>query len=146
MNMNVIQLVTQNKTNNMERIVTTWQENGMQYTITAKPIDNTIPISTGPPTEMVSVFEYLGNRTPEKGIGDKIYKKAKQVDAKIGHKEVSTANYTGKILLYERVFLDMYYNAVVDNTNTTPVVAPQVIQPSTHPIIDYDPVDDDLPF
>lgn len=135
----------QNKTNNMERIVTTWQENGMQYTITVKTIDNAVA-TTGPPNEMVSIYEYIGNKTPEKGIGDKVYKKAKQVDAKIGNKEVSTTNYTGKILLYERVFLDMYYNAVVGNTNTEPVVTPKVVQPSTHPIIDYDPIDDDLPF
>ena len=129
----------------MERIVTTWEENGMQYTITVKPIDNAVP-ATGPPNEMLSIFEYIGNRTPEKGIGDKVYKKAKQVGAKFETKAIETRNYTGKIMLYERVFLDMYYNAVVGNTNTEPVVTPQVVQPSTHPIIDYDPIDDDLPF
>ena len=42
----------------MERIVTTWEENGMQYTITVKPIDNAVP-ATGPPNEMVSIFEYI---------------------------------------------------------------------------------------
>ena len=130
----------------MERIVTTWEENGMQYTITAKPIKNTTPISTGPPNEMVSIYEYIGNKTPEKGIGDKVYKKAKQVDAKIGNKEVITMNYTGKILLYERVFLDMYYNAVVGTMNTTPVVTPQVVQTTIEPIIEYDANNDDLPF
>ena len=129
----------------MERIVTTWEENGMQYTITVKPIDNAV-LTTGPPNEMLSIFEYIGNRTPEKGIGDKVYKKAKQVGAKFETKAIETRNYTGKIMLYERVFLDMYYNAVVGNTNTEPVVTPQVVQPSTHPIIDYDPIDDDLPF
>ena len=130
----------------MERIVTTWEENGMQYTITAKPINSNTAVSTGPPNEMISIFEYLGGKTPETGTGDKIYKKAKQVDAKISHTEVSTTKYTGKILLYERVFLDMYYNAVVGNTNTTPVATPQVVQPSIEPIIDYDPINDDLPF
>ena len=130
----------------MERIVTTWEENGMQYTITAKPINNTAPVYTGPPNEMVSIYEYIGNKTPEKGIGDKVYKKAKQVDAKIGNKEVITMNYTGKILLYERVFLDMYYNAVVGTMNTTPVVTPQVVQTTIEPIIEYDANNDDLPF
>ena len=130
----------------MERIVTTWEENGMQYTITAKPINNTAPVYTGPPTEMVSIYEYIGNKTPLKGIGDKVYKKAKQVDAKISNKEVITTNYTGKILLYERVFLDMYYNAVVGTMNTTPIVTPQVVQTTIEPIIEYDPINDDLPF
>jgi hypothetical protein len=133
----------------MERIVTTWQENGMQYTITVKSIENAAPISTGPPTEMVSIYEYIGNRTPEKGIGDKVYKKAKQVDAKISNKEVITTNYTGEILLYERVFLDMYYNAVVGTMNTTPIVTPQVV--ATIPVVEtktyeYDANNDDLPF
>jgi hypothetical protein len=133
----------------MERIVTTWQENGMQYTITAKPINNTAPVYTGPPNEMVSIYEYIGSKTPEKGIGDKVYKKAKQVDAKIGKKEVITTNYSGKILLYERVFLDMYYNAVVGTMNTTPIVTPQVV--ATTPVVEtktyeYDTNNDDLPF
>jgi hypothetical protein len=84
----------------------------MRYTLTAKPIDGTL-IYTGPPNEMISLYEYLGYRSPEKGIGERIHSKAKEVDATISHKEVSTAKYTGKILLYERGCLDMYYNAFV---------------------------------
>jgi len=120
----------------MERIVTTWQENGMQYTITAKPINSNTAVSTGPPNEMISIFEYLGGKTPEKGTGDKVYKHAKKVGAKIETKDVSTTKYTGKIMLYERSFLDVYFN---NNTYNTPVLTKE-------PIIEYDANNDDLPF
>ena len=129
-----------------DRIVTSWNDNGMRYTLTAKPIDNTI-IFTGPPNDMISLFEDIGNRSPEKGIGDVIYNKAKQVDAKIGNKEVSTAKYTGKILLYERGFLDMYYTAVVSGiTVVEPTITPPPVETTKEPTIEYDPIDDDLPF
>jgi hypothetical protein len=128
----------------MERIVTTWQENGMQYTITAKPITQQ-ETSIGPPNQLLSIFEYLGGKTPEKGTGDKVYKHAKQIGAKFEIKNIETRNYTGKIMLYERSFLDVHFNQ-----NTTPATASvSTTTPSTTyvaPVIDYDPADDDLPF
>jgi|Laugrespbdmm15sd_2_1035082.scaffolds.fasta_scaffold41724_2 hypothetical protein len=129
-----------------DRIVTMWDEHGMRYTLTAKPIDGTL-IYTGPPNEMISLYEYLGYRSPEKGIGERIHSKAKEVDATISHKEVSTAKYTGKILLYERGFLDMYYNAVVGViTVVEPIITPPIVVTTITPPIEYDPIDDDLPF
>ena len=125
-----------------ERIVAAWQENGIQYTITAKPVNEVIVINSNPKentyaSEMLSIFEYMGNRTPEKGTGDKVYKHARKVGAKFETKEVSTTNYTGKVMLYERSFLDVYFN---NNTyNTTPVL-------TMDPSPEYNPDDDDLPF
>jgi len=120
----------------MERIVTTWEENGMLYTITATPITKTqTPISSGNKTEMISVFEYLGG-TPPTGTGEKVYKYATSIGAKIDTKEVSSTKYTGKIMLYERQMLDVYYNQ-----DTTAVPVPENNTESA-----YDPDLDDLPF
>ncbi len=120
----------------MGRIVTSWEENGMLYTITATPITKTqIPTSSGSKTEMISVFEYLGG-TPPTGTGEKVYKYAVSIGAKIESKEVSSTKYTGKVMLYERQMLDVYYNQ-----DTTKVTVPENNTVST-----YDPDLDDLPF
>jgi hypothetical protein len=76
---------------------------------------------------MISVYQYLGNRTPEFGTGAKIYNHAKNVGAKYEAAELNTPYYQGKIMLYEREFLDSYFNT---NSTTT--------APSEE--------DDDLPF
>jgi len=116
----------------MSRIVASWQENGMQYTITATPINtNTSNPSNGPITEMLTVFEYLGNKTPEPGIGEKVYKYAVSTSAKIESKEVSTNKYTGKVMMYQRSMLDVFFN----KTTTSPVDTTSIIED------DYD-----LPF
>ena len=115
----------------MERIITTWVENGTQYTITAKPlIENTASSNT--PDHMVSIFEYLGGRTPAAGTGDKVYKYAKQTGARYETKEIDTRSYTGKIMLYERSFLDAYFNQTIDKSDNVTVT--------------NDDYDDDLPF
>ena len=112
------------------RIVTSWQENGMLYTLTASPIDveNTSNITlnaVAPAPDLISIFQYLGNRTPDQGTGAKVYAHAKNVGAKYEAGDLNTPHYQGKIMLYERSFLDTYFN----NNPTTAVV-----------------VDDDLPF
>ena len=91
----------------MSRIVATWQENGMQYTLTASPIGVEVD-NNG--KELLSIFDYLGNKTPERGTGESVYKHAIAVGAKVDSKQVVTKNYTGKVLLYERAFLDSYFN------------------------------------
>ena len=124
----------------MSRVIASWQENGMQYTITATPIiEQSAPISSGNKTEMVSVFEYLGETAPA-GTGEKVYKYAINSSAKIETKEVSTTKYTGKIMLYERQMLDAYFN---QNTTAVPV-APVANIPKQDLINSYE--DDDLPF
>ena len=123
----------------MSRVITTWQENGMQYTITATPIvEKSAPTSSGNKTEMLSVFEYLGGRTPEHGTGEKVYKYAINSGAKIEAKEVSTTKYTGKVMLYERQMLDVYFNK---DTTSVPVPKMQQIE-----LRDDTYEDDDLPF
>ena len=123
----------------MSRVITTWQENGMQYTITATPIvEKPAPVSSVNKTEMLSVFEYLGGRTPEHGTGEKVYKYAINSGAKIEAKEVSTTKYTGKVMLYERQMLDVYFNK---DTITVPVPKMQQIE-----LRDDTYEDDDLPF
>ena len=118
----------------MNKVITTWQDNGMQYTLTATPIvEKSTPTSSGNKTEMVSVFEYLGG-TPTAGTGEKVYKYAINSGAKIETKEVSTTKYTGKIMLYERQMLDVYFNQ-----NTTAPDATTSIVEDTYPY-------DDLPF
>ena len=118
----------------MNKVITTWQDNGMQYTLTATSIiEKSTPTSSGNKTEMVSVFEYLGG-TPTAGTGEKVYKYAINSGAKIETKEVSTTKYTGKIMLYERQMLDVYFNQ-----NTTAPDATTSIVEDTYPY-------DDLPF
>jgi hypothetical protein len=123
----------------MSRVITTWQENGMQYTITATPIiEKSAPTSSGNKTEMLSVFEYLGGKTPEHGTGEKVYKYAINCGAKVEAKEVSTTKYTGKVMLYERQMLDVYFNK---DTTSVPVPKMQQIE-----LRDDTYEDDDLPF
>jgi hypothetical protein len=100
-----------------KRTVASWQENGMLYTLTASPIHELIveePIleqtNTGHSSEMISVYQYLGNRTPDSGTGAKIYQHAKNSGAKYEAAELNTPYYQGKIMLYERGFLDVYFN------------------------------------
>lgn len=117
------------------RTVASWQENGMLYTLTATPIEAELVTDIANVTtydhskEMISVFEYLGKRTPAAGVGAKIYDYAKSVGAKTDVAEIDTTSYKGKIMLYERGFLDEYYNKP-----ETPVT-PQLVEE-----------DDDLPF
>ena len=135
MSMKETQQVTENNLNDMSKVITTWQDNGMQYTLTATPIvEKSTPTSYGNKTEMVSVFEYLGGKTPAAGTGEKVYKYAINSGAKIEAKEVSTTKYTGKIMLYERQMLDVYFNQ-----NTTTLEATTSIVEDTY---NYD----DLPF
>jgi hypothetical protein len=113
----------------MERTVASWQENGMLYTLTASPIKTELNTTeTTHSSDMISVYQYLGNRTPDHGTGAKIYAHAKNIGAKYEAAELNTPYYRGKIMLYERSFLDVYFN---NNTVVTESV-------------EYD--DDDLPF
>lgn len=125
----------------MSKVITTWQDNGMQYTLTATPIiEQTAPTSSGNKTEMLSVFDYLGGKTPPPGTGEKVYKYATNSRAKVESKEVTTTKYTGKVMLYERQMLDVYFN---QNTTAVPV-APVANIPKQDLINSYE--DDDLPF
>ena len=121
------------------KVVTTWEENGMSYTLVSNPIVVATPAPTGSIDNMISIFDYMGGRTPEIGTGAKIWNYAKSIGANISTMQVETPKYTGKILLYERSFLDNYFN------QQTPVSASAVVPP---PVVayTYDPINDDLPF
>ena len=127
------------------KVVTTWEENGMSYTLVSNPIVVATPapaVSEAPSgsiENMISIFDYMGRRTPEPGTGAKIWNYAKSIGANISTMQVETPKYTGKILLYERSFLTEYFN------QQTPVSASAVITP---PVVayTYDPINDDLPF
>ena len=106
------------------KIVASWQSNGHLYTITATPINGKTPIE-----DYTSVRDYLG-RTPEYGLGQKIYKKAKELGVPISSKDIVTSNYSGKVLIYERSFLDLYFH--------------EFLQPEISSTANPD--DDDLPF
>ena len=102
----------------MGRLVTSWQENGMMYTLTATPIKVENTTSNEQTAEMISIYQYLGNRTPDQGTGAKVYQHAKSTGAKFEAGDLNTPYYQGKIMLYERGFLDSYFN----NTATTSIV------------------------
>ena len=113
------------------RTVASWHEHGMLYTLTATPINTeTSNTETKHSSNMISVYQYLGNRTPERGTGAKIYTHAKNVGAKYEAAELNTPYYQGKIMLYEHSFLADYFN---NNPNT-----------SSMPL--NKDMDDDLPF
>ena len=102
-----------------KKIVATWQENNTLYTIIATPIEETTISKSKQDSQqqldLISVYQYLGNRTPEYGTGAKIYQHAKNIGAKYEAAELNTPYYQGKIMLYERSFLDSYFN----NNETT---------------------------
>jgi len=120
------------------KVVASWQENGMLYTVTATPVTELIPpakiqpTSIGYPTEMISIFDYFCGKTPARGVGTLVFNRAKQTGAKMDSKEINNAKWTGKIMLYERGFLDVYFNSQ-KSTITEPVTIEEV-------------EDEDLPF
>lgn len=111
--------------NNNSKIVASWQSNGQLYTITATPINTDIIAD-----EFISVRDYLGGKTPEYGLGQQIYKKAKELGVPVSSKNIVTPTYEGKVLIYERSFLDLYFHEFYKT-------APDAI---------VNPDDDDLPF
>jgi hypothetical protein len=60
-------------------------------------------------TEMVSLFEYLG-RPVGSVLGRKIALEASKLRIPMSEREVSTPNYTGKIMLCPKSFLKTYFD------------------------------------
>ena len=58
---------------------------------------------------MISLYDYLG-RAAGPDLGWSVAKYAKQSNASIASREVSNPKYTGTVNLYERGFLDIYFN------------------------------------
>ena len=131
----------------MKTVVSSWQHNGYIYTLSAEPIATAetkqlLTESNSTASEFLSIFEYFGGKTPPYKTGEQVYKAAISEGVVIKSKEVSTASYTGKVMLYERSFLDKYF----ENTTTLPYIVP-VAKPNTIPYVtDSNVDDDDLPF
>lgn len=129
----------------MAKIIATWEDNDMTYTLTATPIEKQNTISTGTPTDMMSVYEYFGG-TPTHGIGEKIYKYAKDTGAKTDTHDVATPRYTGKIMMYERSFLDTCGHILGFQHTPKKVVIVAKNPVEEKPVIEDTYDDDDLPF
>lgn len=58
--------------------------------------------------EYLSLYDYL--KKPAGGeLGKEVAKAASKAGVKLQTREVSTPNYTGKVLLYPKDFLDFYF-------------------------------------
>ena len=57
----------------------------------------------------MSLFDFLGK--PAGGeLGLKVYEEAKRLKVPMEQREVSTKNYTGKVVIYPGEFLKEYFN------------------------------------
>jgi hypothetical protein len=58
--------------------------------------------------QMLSLYDYLGRAAgPE--LGKEVFKFAKNLNSEIAIREVSNSKYTGKVTLYPKYVLDMYF-------------------------------------
>jgi|TARA_R110000851_G_scaffold163823_1_gene307849 hypothetical protein len=58
----------------------------------------------------VSLFEYLGQPAgPE--LGKDVYKEALNTNEPVATRDVTTKNYTGKVMLYRQEYLKGYFDA-----------------------------------
>lgn len=58
---------------------------------------------------MMSLYDYLG-RAAGKELGTKVAAYAATRKAKVETRDVSNPRYTGKVLLYEKSFLDEFFS------------------------------------
>jgi hypothetical protein len=84
------------------KLVTAWEIGDMRYELFSYPVT--------PGKEMISVFEYLGNRTPPPGTGKQIYAYAKQNNIPLDARTIDTGRWSGSIMVYERQFLDFWFS------------------------------------
>ena len=123
------------------KVITSWIENNRKYVIYSYPLESTIEATT----DMISVFEFLGKRTPPFGAGKKVYDLAKHLGANYTIKEISVPSYTGKIMLYDRQFLHENCQFLHENVNQLPGIE-EVNKIAVTPIINNVIDNDDLPF
>ena len=65
---------------------------------------------------MMSLFDYLG-RPAGSELGQRVAAAAMENFVKMETRHVSTKNYTGKIILYPKNFLDNFFGGVSEGTN-----------------------------
>ena len=126
---------------NNNKLITSWIEGNRKYVIYSYPLESAIEVTT----DMISVFEFLGKRTPPFGAGKKVYDLAKHLGVNYTIKEISVPSYTGKVMLYERQFLHDNCQFLHDNINQLPGIE-EVNKSAGNPIINNVIDDDDLPF
>ena len=61
-------------------------------------------------SELMSLYDYLGRAAGAK-LGAKVGGVAKATGARVGVREVSNKVYSGPVNLYEKPFLDLFFNA-----------------------------------
>jgi hypothetical protein len=61
-------------------------------------------------SELMSLYDYLGRAAGAK-LGAKVGGVAKSIGARVGIREVSNRAYSGPVNLYEKPFLDAFFNA-----------------------------------
>lgn len=58
--------------------------------------------------DKISLYDFLG-KPAGKELGKNVFLKAKSENIEIGLRDVSTKNYTGKVMLYPMSFLTKYF-------------------------------------
>tara|TARA_R110000772_G_scaffold68622_1_gene151958 strand:+ start:1414 stop:1638 length:225 start_codon:yes stop_codon:yes gene_type:complete len=71
-------------------------------------------------TKMLSLYDYLGKAAGME-LGEKVFKASVAMNIKPESRDVETKTYCGKVMLYPKNFLDLYFqNSKQVNTETLP--------------------------
>jgi hypothetical protein len=126
----------------MKKLITTWKDNGMIYTLFSEPI-----IEETETKNFVTVFEYL-NRYPPKGLGLRIYLDAKQNNEPIQYTNITSKNYQGRIAMYRREYLEHWFanNDINDQSIGLDTDILSQKKSLTETLMESDIDDRDLPF
>lgn len=68
------------------------------------------------PNEMMSLYDFLG-RAAGNELGIEVNKAASRLNQPVGFREIQNPKYKGKVVLYERKFLEYYFNINVSHTD-----------------------------
>lgn len=60
--------------------------------------------------EFMSLYDYLGKAAGKK-LGEEVYKNAKSLKIQTKTRDISNSAYTGKVMLYPKPFLDLYFKS-----------------------------------
>jgi hypothetical protein len=96
-------------TKDNDQFITRFISNGMEYTITARPIGN---------VDFISLRTYLGYK-PSKELAESVARYARSSKQPYKTELVNSSNYQGNILMYTRQYLDEYFslNSGIDINN-----------------------------
>jgi len=74
-------------------------------------------VTPQPGEEFMSLFDYLGKPAGAQ-LGREVHAKAKEQKEKMKSKPVSMPNYTGKVMMYRKSFLDKYFHPTSTPTSS----------------------------